>query len=108
VLFDEWSNIPKKEDITIDKELLKDKAKQWMKMIDELIDSVKDEDIDSAKDLIKKYKDKLKKFRTCGLEKGGEYSIENLVFKILRRNGYIEKLHNLTNDIVDKNLSMNQ
>ena len=108
VLFDEWSNIPKKEDITIDKELLKDKDKQCMKMIDDLIDSVKDEDIDSAKDLIKKYKDKLKKFRTCGLEKGGEYSIENLVFKILRRNGYIEKLHNLTNDIVDKNLSMNQ
>lgn len=108
VLFDEWANIPKKENVTIDKELLKEKAKQWMKIIDELIDSVKEEDIDSAKDLIKKYKDKLKKYRTCGLEKGGEYSTENLVFKILRRNGYIERLHNLTNKIIDKKLSMNQ
>ncbi len=108
VLFDEWANTPKKENVTIDKELLKEKSKQWMKTIDELIDCVKDEDVDSAKDLIKKYKDKLKKYRTCGLEKGGEYSIENLVFKILRRNGYIERLHDLTSKIIDKKLSMNQ
>ena len=108
ILFDEWSNKPKKETVEIDKSLLKEKSKQWMKMIDELIDSLKDEDIDSAKNIVKKYKEKLKKYRTCGLEKDGEYSTENLVFKILRRNGYIEKLHNLTSDIIDKKLSMNQ
>jgi hypothetical protein len=109
VLFDEWANIPKKENVVIDKELIKSKSSQWMKMIDELIDTIDDdEDIDTIKNLITKYKDKLKKFRTRGLEGDGEYSTENLVFKILRRNGYIEKLHDLTTKILDKKLSMNQ
>jgi len=92
VLFDEWANKPEKESIKIDKKKLKEKSEQWMDIIDGVIDNVKDEDIDTEKEIIKKYKDKLKKYRTCGLEKGGEYSIENLVFKVLRRNGYIEKL----------------
>ena len=108
VLFNEWSNEPKKEDVSIDKELLQQKSKQWMNIIDDLIDSIKDDDVETAKELIQKYKDKLKKYRTCGLEKGGEFSNENLVFKILRRNGYIEKLHNLSSKIIDDKLSMKQ
>ena len=54
------------------------------------------------------YKEKLKNFRNCGLEKGGEMAIENLVFKLLRRNGYIEKLYDLPTEIIDKKLSMKQ
>ena len=46
----------------------------------------------NAKEIINKFKDKLKKYRTRGLEDGGEFSNENLVFKVLRRNGYIQKL----------------
>jgi hypothetical protein len=108
VLFDEWANEPKKEKVKIDKKLIQEKAKQWMSMIDELLDAIQDDDVETSKKMIQKYKDKLKKYRTCGLEKGGEYSTENLVFKILRRNGYIEKLHNETTKIVDNKLSMNQ
>jgi predicted nucleotidyltransferase len=108
VLFDEWSNIPEKENITIDKELLMLKSKQWMNVIDDLIDSIQDDDANTAKELVQKYEDKLKKYRTCGLEKGGEYSTENMVFKILRRNGYIEKLHDESTKIIDKKLSMKQ
>ena len=58
--------------------------------------------IDTFINSIKKYKDKLKKYRTCGLENQGEYSDENLVFKVLRRNGYIEKLHDFEAKLVDK------
>jgi predicted nucleotidyltransferase len=108
VLFDEWANVPKKEKITIDKELLKEKSRQWMNIIDDLIDAIEDDDVTTAKEMVQKYKDKLKKYRTCGLEKDGEYSTENLVFKILRRNGYIEKLNDLSTKIIDKKLSMNQ
>jgi hypothetical protein len=108
VLFDNWANVPKKEDVSVDKELIKEKAKQWMSIIDDLLDAIKDDDINTAKKMIQKYKDKLKKYRTCGLENDGEYSTENLVFKILRRNGYIEKLHDFTTKIIDKKLSMNQ
>lgn len=108
VLFDEWANVPEKENITIDKELLKEKARQWMNIIDDLIESIQEDDANTAKELVQKYKDKLKKYRTCGLEKNGEYSTENLVFKILRRNGYIEKLHDMSTKIIDKKLSMKQ
>ena len=55
---------------------------------------------------IKKFKDKLKKYRTSGLETKGEYSIENIVFKILRRNGYIQKLFDFENNLADKKLSV--
>ncbi len=54
------------------------------------------------------YKKKLKKFRTCGLEKGGEYSYENIVFKYLRRSGHIGKLHNLQTKIEDESLSLKE
>jgi len=108
VLFDDWSNKPKKESVNIDRKLLKKKTKQWMNIIDEVIDNIEDEDLESAKEILSKYKEKLKKYRTSGLEKNGEYSTENLVFKILRRNGYIEKLHDTSIGLLDDRLSMNQ
>jgi predicted nucleotidyltransferase len=108
VLYDDWSNKPKKESVNIDRRLLKKKTKQWMNIIDEVIDSVSDEDLETAKEILSKYKDKLKKYRTSGLEKNGEYSTENLVFKILRRNGYIQKLHDVSIGLLDDRLSMNQ
>ena len=43
---------------------------------------------------LKTFKEKLKNYRTAGLEKGGEFSYENLTFKFLRRNGYIDKIFN--------------
>lgn len=51
---------------------------------------------------------KLKKYRTTGLEDGGEYSNENLVFKALRRNGYIQKLFDFQIKHEDKNLSLKE
>ena len=108
VLFDEWSNKPEKESVKIDKELIKVKSEQWMGIIDSVIENASDEPIEDAKKLLKKYKDKLKKYRTCGLEKDGEYSDENLVFKVLRRNGYIEKLYDFENKHIDKQLSLKE
>jgi hypothetical protein len=40
-------------------------------------------------------RDKIKKMRQSGLEKGGEFSVENLSFKYLRNNNYLEKLHTI-------------
>ena len=109
ILYDMWMNEPKKLGVdNIDKELLKDKASQWMRIIDGVVDNIEDENPDEIKSLVKKYKEKLKKFRNCGLEKDGEMSLENLVFKLLRRNGYIEKLYDVPTEIIDKKLSMKQ
>jgi len=102
VLNDEWIVKPKKEDFKIDKDLIKSKVKQWMDTIDSVIENAEDESLEDAKKLISKYKEKLKKYRTCGLEKGGEYSDENIVFKILRRNGYIERYMDVKRKSYDK------
>ena len=106
VLNDEWDNKPKKENVKIDKNLIRQKSNQWMEIIDTALEAASDVTADDAREILKKCKNKLKKYRTCGLEKEGEYSDENLVFKVLRRNGYIEKLMNFENDVVDKELSL--
>jgi hypothetical protein len=79
-----------------------------MKIIDGVLENAEDEDLNDALKLLTKYKDKLRKYRTCGLKKEGEFSYENLVFKFLRRNGYISKLEDFKNKITDKKLSLEQ
>jgi hypothetical protein len=108
VMFDEWINEPTPESVTLDEEKLEEKANQWMEIIDTVIENVSDDELESALETIDKVKDKLKKYRSCGLEREGEYSYENLVFKFLRRNGYIQKLFDFTNELVDKRLSLEQ
>ena len=53
-------------------------------------------------------KKKIKRMRQCGLEEGGIYSVENLAFKLLRRNGYIETLFDIFNDSYDKLSSLDE
>jgi len=106
VLFDEWVHKPEKEDVKIDKEILKGKTENMMSKVDALIEDVSDDELDTALAKIEKFKDKLKKYRSAGLEKDGEFSYENLVFKFLRRNGYIDKLFDFKNKLMDKSLSL--
>jgi hypothetical protein len=106
VLFGEWINEPSMEEVKIEEKVLQSKVESWMEKIDNLIDGLEDEDLESGIETIDNFKDKLKKYRSCGLEREGEYSYENLVFKFLRRNGYIQKLFDFTNELMDKNLSL--
>ena len=79
---------------------------------DEWVDGVERksylQDPEETLEIIKKIKDKLKKFRKCGLEDKGEFSYENLVFKFLRRNGYLRKLSELKNKITDETFSLEE
>lgn len=106
VLYDEWDVKPEKEDSNIDTKILKSKINHWKTQIDTVVDNATEKDIDEAREYIKKFKDKLKKYRSSGLKKEGEYSYENLVFKYLRRSDYLEKLFSLENKILDKELSL--
>lgn len=109
ILYNDWVNKPKESGLEkVDTKLLKEKTKQWMRIIDGVVENIQDEDPDTIKSIVKKYKDKIKKFRNCGLEKNGEMSLENLVFKLLRRNGYMGKLFDIPTELIDKKLTMKQ
>lgn len=105
VLHNEWIIEPKKEKPNIDDRKILEKGEEYAKKIDKLIQSGQKDNTLQQIDILRK---KLKEFRQSGLESGGEYSYENLTFKLLRRNGYIEKLLKLKTDIIDKKLSLTQ
>jgi hypothetical protein len=92
LLNDEWDVKPSKVDFEPDEESIKEKAKSAMMMVDDLEKDVDDE-YEKFQEKTKKVWDKIKNYRKSGLEtEGGEFSTGNLVFKLLRRNGYIEKI----------------
>lgn len=72
-------------------------------VIDDIIDESKEKDYDELEPKIKKVWQKIKNYRKSGLEsESGEFSIGNLVFKLLRRNGYISKVMELKRNLYDK------
>jgi hypothetical protein len=106
VMTNEFISKPKKGSANINKPLIKRKAEQWMEIVDECIADAENEDLENSQEILKKCYKKIKRYRQSGLEKGGEFSIGNLVFKYLRRNGYIQKLLEMRDKLMDKKLSI--
>ena len=70
-------------------------------------------DIETAllsKDLnkLRAVKEKITKMRKAGLERAGEWSVENLVFKILRNLGLIDEIADKIRELEDQELSLEQ
>jgi hypothetical protein len=106
ILHNEWVVSPEKTNPNIDDRLILEKGLEYGNKIDKLI-SLGEKGV-GVIGKIDELRKKLKKFRQSGLDSGGEYSYENLTFKLLRRNGYIGKLLKLKTDITDKKLSITQ
>jgi len=99
---DDWLLKPTKKMISFDSGNLQLKAADFMNKIDDFIENSDSIDADDITNLL----DRIKKYRKIGLNKDGEFSTENLVFKILRNNGYIGKLIDLKNEIITKDLTL--
>jgi len=108
LLNDEWITKPTRDAREFDREAVKKKAASLMDMIDEVQKMYDEGDYDGALDYSEKVRDKIKKARSAGLEREGEYSFENLAFKVLRRNDYLEKLSRLRVDAYDSQMSIAQ
>ena len=70
-------------------------------------------DIETAllsKDLerIRRVKERITEMRKAGLERAGEWSVENLVFKILRNLGLIDQITDKIRELEDQELSLEQ
>ena len=110
VLDDKWLTKPDREETDIDYDNIKKKSKS---LIDEIDDIERIEEIDvgvleKKLNKINRLKEKIRKFRKIGLETDGEYSIENLAFKVLRRNGYLKKLSDLKKNTYDEMMSLEE
>ena len=57
---------------------------------------------------IARLKKRIKDMRQSGLEKNGEFGVENLAFKLLRNTGLIQKLYDAETIETDKELSLGQ
>jgi len=103
VLNTKWNIEPVRVDFIPDEMDIREKAKGVMMLVDDLEDEINKYDYNDYKKRVKKVWDKIKKYRKSGLEsESGEYSTGNLVFKLLRRNGYIEKVLNLRKESYEK------
>ena len=103
-----WKSKPEKTNFKLDKTLVKRKVENIFDIIKHIKKDYNNKKYDNTVKNIEKLKEQIKKMRKSGLEKGGEYSIENIVFKILRRTDVLEILDTLKNNAYDKTVSLNE
>lgn len=94
-----WLETPKKVKPTVDDAAVDAKKDQLLREIETAL---------LSKDLAKlqTVKDKITQMRKSGLERAGEWSVENLVFKILRNLGLIDRVSDTIRELEDQDLSL--
>ena len=85
LLNDEWIKKPEKIEPTTNDAAVLAKYNEIKDIVDKLNDS------EEAQDIL----DKVYEMRKAGLAEAGEFSVENLAFKMLRNQGYIDMLKNI-------------
>lgn len=104
ILHDKWITKPKKLDVMpykfLDEKELDLAIQDVMKEIDDVLSS--EYNTEEAKEIL----GTLYKNRQLGLATFGEFSNENIIFKTLRNNGYLDKLRKYIKQNQDKKLSL--
>lgn len=99
VLDDQWLSEPKAEKVNINDSDVEAKVRNYLNKIKLALRS---SDLDVANTV----KDRINSLRKTGLEREGEFSVENVAFKVLRAKGYIDQLRQHIYDLQDKALSL--
>jgi hypothetical protein len=102
ILHGHWLKEPNYDPPKIDDRSVNTKVAHLLHEIDDAIASAK-----TSEDF-KRIKDKIVKMRQTGLEKAGEFSVENLAFKVLRNLGYVDKLVTAYHQHQDQELSLKE
>ena len=106
ILWDDWLVKPQKGERKIDSKKVKQKASSIIDGFDSVYMTYNEGEYDKVIRRISTIRGKIKKMRQAGLDREGEYSYENIAFKVLRRIGLLDKLAELENRSYDKSLSM--
>lgn len=102
LLRDVWVTRPAYNPPDIDNAAVIHKAQDLAHRIDRVLSSSADSEYITA------VAAKLRQLRQAGLEAGGEFSIENLAYKQLRNQGYLDRLYKAAIDRQDRELSLGQ
>lgn len=103
LLKNKWIKRPERIDFEPDEKLIEEKAKTIMMSVDDIEEQSEEDKYEAFDEKISKVWKKIKDFRQSGLDsESGEFSVGNLVFKLLRRNGYIGKIMELKRKVYDK------
>jgi hypothetical protein len=97
----EWIVEPKKTKPTVDDAAITAKKDS---MVHDIEIAILSKDLEQ----LRKVKEKITKMRKSGLERAGEWSVENLVFKLLRNLGLIDKISDEIRELEDEELSLEQ
>ena len=101
VLHDKWIRKPTKDKANFDQDTTKLKYAKLLQLINS---ALKTKDSDKVLSVI----EKLKQYRKAGLDKLGEFGPENLAYKALRKQGLIQQLFDLRNQLHSNNLSIEE
>lgn len=101
LLNNRWTRIPTKDRSNFNQNETKAKFEKLHDLIVRAIES-------KNYSLVKKAWDIIKRYRKAGLQSAGEFGPENLAYKALRNQGYIQKLYNVKNKLHSKKLSIDE
>jgi len=109
LLNDEWIKKPEKMVVNIDKANVRKKYNKLISHIDDIeTDLGVKKDYGDIINRVESIKEKIKNMRKGGLESGGQFSIENIVFKLLRRNEIMTKLNDLVVNAYDDMMTIDE
>ena len=103
VMKGKWISQPSADQVSIDDSAIQQKADPYQYEIDAL----KEED-PHVEQKIKNIKERLRHLRSTGLQAEGEYSIENMAYKHLRNQGYLERLNRIEQQVSRGRLAIEQ
>lgn len=101
LLDDGWLVEPKKVKPDIDDAAIEAKKDAILAQIEHAL-------LSKDLDRLRAVKDKITQMRKAGLARAGEWSVENLVFKILRNLGLIDQITEKIRELEDQELSLEQ
>jgi|7_EtaG_2_1085326.scaffolds.fasta_scaffold00650_2 hypothetical protein len=108
LLNDAWIIEPVKKEFDVSDQAIEQKARAIENLIEMVLELKIAKKYEEAYGEADRLMEKIVRYRQCGLEEGGEFSIENLVFKTLRHNEYLKKLSDLKKETYDKLMSLTE
>lgn len=108
ILWDGWVVQPDATKKEIDSKKVEQKVNNIIDVIYDVYYMYKNEEYDKTIRMVKNLKEKIKKMRQTGLDREGEYSFENIAFKVLRRTMHLDKLSEIETKAYDKSLTLDE